>query len=249
LLPSKESVIFILCRFAPANNAEQRQEAAGSGTSVKAERSEDNAMGFIPLPGGIKVEIFFDIDGQVCVNVHWCTRGFFGAVDYTDTTNAALALETWWNAYRSSVPAGVTATQVRATAWDVAGGVQYVKSPLSNPAGTVISPLEANNVTLAQKMVTGFTGRSNHGRTYLVGLNTAAKTDNDHVTAAFQTAAISAMTAFRAALTAASLVHVVASFVTGGVPRPNGTFTPIISTAFQDNVVDSQRRRLPGRGL
>lgn len=114
--------------------------------------------------------------------------------------------------------------------------------PLS---GAVVDNCLPLNVTLALASRTGLAGRSFRGRTYFIGLPYGSVLNNQ--VAATPLAAIVA--AYNGLITAAvgwGTPLGVFSKRTGGAWRiGGGVFTPI--TLFKaDNIVDSQRRRLPG---
>jgi hypothetical protein len=111
-----------------------------------------------------------------------------------------------------------------------------------------------NNVTLTVSFRTANRGRSFRGRNYVVGLGETQVAGN--------TVAPSVITAFDgiysqllASPVAAIATWVVVSRFSGvdpvtkePIPRVTGIATPITSVTVVDNVVDSQRRRLPKRG-
>ena|ERR1700690_1767373 len=114
-----------------------------------------------------------------------------------------------------------------------------------------------SNVTLAIRLDTEFLGRSNHGRFYFVGINSGlydidnpnvvkpgSLVDFDGANAAFQTA----MEAVTLTSPAATGSLVVASFFHGAALKTPATWNIVTGITLKDNVFDSQRRRLPGRG-
>lgn len=102
------------------------------------------------------------------------------------------------------------------------------------------------NVTASIAFRTASRGRSYRGRNYIVGMSTAQISGNN------LTAQILAdyTAAYEALITTplATWTWVVVSRFSNGSPRTNGVATPIVSCGFADQVLDSQRRRLPGRG-
>jgi len=205
-------------------------------------------MAFIPLPYGIKLEFSFNKDGQVCVNVFWCTKSSPVAVTSTDLDNALAAMRTWWSNYRSNVTTSTILTGLLATDWSVEDGIQSTDLAPPTPGGLLGGANVANNVTMALSFVTGRRGRSRRGRAYLVGLGAAdfASANVLNVSAASDIA--NAYQAYKTALNGYNLVPVVASFETAGAARTVGQATAITKVGFTDGFVDSMRRRLPGRG-
>ena len=93
-------------------------------------------------------------------------------------------------------------------------------------------------------------GRSGRGRVYFPIWNENMLAGASAVGAAVSGTIITQLIAFQSAvesaLTPAKLV--VISTETLKAPRPTGVTFPITGWAATDQVVDSQRRRLPGRG-
>lgn len=103
-----------------------------------------------------------------------------------------------------------------------------------------------NVITVAVKWVTALRGRSYRGRTYHIGLLETHILDN-MITTAAQTLLQTYYVNLWGSVAILTAEMVVASRIQGGVEREVGLMTPIIG--FQiDRVVDTQRRRLPGRG-
>lgn len=205
-------------------------------------------MPFVNLPYGIKLVAEYNKDGQVCLNIFWCTKNTPAAVILSDLTNAANAVQTWWNAARVSLTSQMSLTSIKAIDWSVPDGGEYEIGSPSNAAGAVTtsSPLP-NNCAIAITQLTAKRGRSQRGRTYLAGVCTGSLNTQNTLNAAPLNVYINSFGAFRTALSASGLTQVVASFVTLGAPRANGQGTAVIGNSA-DNILDSQRRRLPGRG-
>lgn len=112
-----------------------------------------------------------------------------------------------------------------------------------------------DNATIAVKWITGRGGRSYRGRSYHIGL-TVDMVSGDQLSSAVQTPML---TAYNALLTAISGVAwnsygptqgsmVVVSASHNKVARATAEITPITQAVFADFNLDSQRRRLRGRG-
>jgi len=104
-----------------------------------------------------------------------------------------------------------------------------------------------NNVALVLTKRTQFRGRSYRGRIYHGGIPETSVTGNT-VAAGYVTTAIANYTNLLALTTSLGVWEmVVVSRYTNNAPRSSGIFSNV--TGFtSDGVVDSQRRRLPGRG-
>lgn len=114
--------------------------------------------------------------------------------------------------------------------------------------GNIASQAAPGNVSWCVKLVTGLTGRSRRGRSYFVGLAESSLVGN-HVSEATIDLIVDAWVDLKDVILpgiAAELV--VVSRISGGELRPTGLVTPVTTISYTDSVVDSQRRRLPGRG-
>lgn len=202
-------------------------------------------MAFVPFENTAQVELRFLYDGQHVENVfHVDGPAVWSAVE---AEAVMLTFKNWWvGSWQAYSPTTLSLEMITLRPLDspVAPGWVYVDGlPV---AGTETSPQLPNNVTYAVKWSTSFTGRSYRGRTYHLGLceeqvagNTLETTYRDHAIAAY--AGLITM------MIAADVLLVVASRISAGAERFAGLSTPIMS-ATVDPTVDSQRRRLPGRG-
>lgn len=115
-------------------------------------------------------------------------------------------------------------------------------------SGTAGGDQEPNNVTVVTKLVSGLTGRSRRGRSYFAGMDEGSlAASRQEITPAFQTSLQDAFLDLMAALILEGFKLVVNSQWSGGVQRVTGVNTEVID-AITDLTLDSQRRRLPGRG-
>lgn len=119
--------------------------------------------------------------------------------------------------------------------------------------GTVGAEAMPANVAPCISFRTGVRGRSFRGRNYLIGIDVDNVASN-HIAADYLTDAIDAYNALATAVAAEDWQHAVVSRYSGytvvdgkkvPTPRVAGLATPVLSYAFTDDVVDSQRGRLP----
>lgn len=199
-------------------------------------------MAFIPIPNGIKIEIIGRKGGAPNVNIVWGT---------TETTISGAFLETladavvaWWNAnIKPLVTASFSLESVVCTQWDIPNGLQHVEDLVTPSVGTATGADTPSNVAAVTTFYTGYTGRSNRGRVYNGGIADAAVVTNT-LTTSYVASMLTAWSAFQGALANLSVVHVVASFQSNNAPRVIGVPTPITEYGM-NNVVDTQRRRIP----
>lgn len=130
----------------------------------------------------------------------------------------------------------------------VINGLEATAAPVGTLVGTNGSPSLPNNVAICASLRTGFTGRSARGRWFWQGLSESQVADSV-VTGTLLPDIVAAITNLAVLLATGGFNLVIISRVTGGAPRVPApiTFT-VTDVLFVDAVVDSQRRRLPGRG-
>lgn len=114
-------------------------------------------------------------------------------------------------------------------------------------AGTSASPSLPNNVAYCVSFRTAGRGRSSRGRNYIAGLSETHVTANNLSGTVISTF-LAAYSAFSAACEADGFNWVVLSRFQNGQPRQAGLTQFVTAVVATDTVVDSQRRRLPGRG-
>ncbi len=118
----------------------------------------------------------------------------------------------------------------------------------NNGPGGFVSEAVSNNVTLAVKKTSGLTGRSARGRTYWIGIpRTQLEAVNENFfDAGYVTAVEAAVDSIRTQINALPLwIPVLVSRFANNIQRPEGVTFPWIGTACVDNIVDTQRGRLP----
>lgn len=125
---------------------------------------------------------------------------------------------------------------------------QYTLSLPGTAFGSAGTPSLPNNVSFCVSFRTGLTGRSARGRNYFIGLVEGAVVDST-VNAASIDAIVDGYEAVLALNSTLSHEWVVVQRYSQGVLLPSGITRPINSVLAVNAIVDSQRRRLPGRGL
>lgn len=209
-------------------------------------RKLHNAMAFQPVDHCMKAELLYDWAGQKIATVlHY-------AVDSPPTAlmMAELADEliTWWQGtVKAGQPTTLALEAVRITDLTTVNSPQLTDATGLPAAGTGASPSLPNNVALCITKRTLLRGRSFRGRIYHPGLTEGAVTGNV-VAGATVTGIIAWYELLRNfTLTESSADLAVVSYFEAGNPRPEGLVT-LVTGFSSDGTVDSQRRRLPGRG-
>lgn len=205
-------------------------------------------MAFQAVPFAVQVKLFGFQDGQTTIN-----DLYFGEPNasppFSDVVDLLSAVSAWYLGSIASL-ASSTWSFVRAQARVLATADGLVLDDSSNQgAGGVGGGAAPNNVSFAISFRTALGGRSNRGRNYVPGIPLQAVSGNT-ITSDFVDNYVQA---YQALLVGGGVLPgdwtwVVVSRQTGGVVRPTGVTIPITTVLATDNIVDSQRRRLPGRG-
>lgn len=200
----------------------------------------------MPLPAiadAFKARISFrDGDGNIAVNVfHFIDQ--VGPLNTVRATALATKLATWvgtqwdamacddWECFRIEV-VGIDE-----------GPMPYVDYSMNNFGAVTGNPLP-NNVTLAISLRTGYAGRAYRGRVFHVGLAESMVSIND-VVAPWNADIPAAYYNLIGIAAGDDFTWGVASYFLDGQPRQFGIITPITNCVLVDNIVDTQRRRLP----
>jgi len=202
-------------------------------------------MPFQPAPQTARVEVIYTQDGQTCVNVlHYKTNADITAERLEDF--CAEFVSQWTTFLRPYVVNTVNLVAVKATSLDseFAPGVEFTTGlPL---AGTGSGSPLPNNVTVAVRFLTLLRGRSYRGRAYHIGLQASAVTANQ-ISTTLQTNLRNAWIGLQSIEATDVWAQCVLSRYQGGALRPEGVTTDVNNVQVE-RTIDSQRRRLPGRG-
>lgn len=211
-------------------------------------------MAFIPVPNAVEARLIFSDDGQQAVNTLYFDAG--GAPSIDDLLTLAEVLGTWWASQMAPLLCDtLTLNEVICSDLSIEAGLQT--SVGVSASGAVTSEAAPNNVAACISFRTGLRGRNFRGRNYIAGVPNSAIGINT-LTTDFIGGAVAAyqqlLETGSAPLPGLYTWSVVSRYsgvdpATGKpIPRTTGIFTHVNQVVFTDNVVDSQRRRLPGRG-
>lgn len=204
-------------------------------------------MPFIPAPNIVEVQFRTTYGDQATMNrIH---------VDvFTEPTELicqglATACGEWWvDNVLAITPTTLVLREVYVKSLASQPGAEATFSAGLPAPGTFGQPQLPNNCTIAVSLRSGLTGRSARGRWYWQGLTEGQVTGNQLGTGA-ETDILAAMQNLKNAVEAARYSWVIVSFFSGGGPRPGGpVYFNVTDILLVDSTVDSQRRRLPGRG-
>lgn len=202
-------------------------------------------MAFIPIPNSATLCFDFTSAGQ---NWQFCltVRKSAGAITSTDLANIATEGGNWWTSHlRAEITTTTTLRQVRVTDMQVQGGQQEIDT--FNQAGTGGGGITPLNSPIVVSLRTAKRGRSYRGRAYVSGIPQDALLNPVDWTVVRTASVAAAFIALQAALDTAGYDLVVASKQHNGVVTDPAETNEVIAILV-DQHVDSQRRRLFGRG-
>lgn len=211
---------------------------------------------FVPAPNCLRVEVIFKTPGGVAENVYH-VQGT-GAVQDLGAT-ALRVIDAFHNGETQNGGIiqwrnpSVSLQKIIARDIGTQNGPAWEKD-YNVPGGAAGGPLP-DSCTIAVKWTTGLSGRSYRGRTYHVGLN-AGDVLNDVLNTTVQSRLLSAYQNMLSLVNqsgwtapgSTDAAMVVLSKAHANAWRTQALTTPITGVTFADAFIDSQRRRLPGRG-
>jgi hypothetical protein len=192
-------------------------------------------------PSVARVSMQFSRDTRTFVNTFHNSKT--PPADWTPSELVDLAqlyVDWWTNTYRVYASDGVCLQQVNVRVYDPDEPLaydRYVSPPVCGQQAQAEAPGSATQ-TISWR--TGLAGRKYRGRDYAVGLSDADIGDDDRVSSLATARLAGAALDLLVDLTAQSIALIV-------FHRADNTFTGVISFIIE-SLLDSQRRRLPGRG-
>lgn len=197
------------------------------------------------VPGLMRLEAHFIQDGQRVMNTHWFKSNLNETSDI-HMHEVANTYKNWWtSAYKPYVASSVQLFEIVVKEL-VPNGLAVLETSGLPASGQRNNPALPNHVTLAVHWGTGRLGRSTHGRTYIIGLTEDMVDGNICNEATGIQAQYDALRTTFDNITLNVEMSIV-SFVHANAWRAEPLVTPITGVAVE-NRIDSQRRRLPGRG-
>jgi len=205
-------------------------------------------MPFVPVPATVKVSLFYTMDNQQCMNrIHVSTSPTLPSAG--DCATIAAAVAGWWlGNVQPLVSNTLSLRAVEAVSIAEPNGPQAVFSAGLPVIGAKVQDPLPNSTALAVSLRSGLTGRSARGRWFWLGF-TEDQIAGNVVNAGVATSIVAAMDNLLSTITGLSAFPAIVSYIANGVPRPGGPVKFFINDALVvDTIVDTQRRRLPGRG-
>lgn len=201
-------------------------------------------MPYIPAPGVLQVVQFFSTGLANGANVWHVLKGA-GAWDLAGVNEVIDVFAAWEEDEAGDNRAiEVACTGFKATDLTSLAGVSIFRAV--NITGNIAGPAAPLNATFAVKLVTGLRGRGTNGRVFWYGLSEEQM--GAYLMDPIQAEGIrvnveSLITALGAA---GDYSLAVLHKVVGGVEINPQTASVVVSAAYTDLFVDSQRNRLPG---
>lgn len=201
-------------------------------------------MGTVYAPRVVEVNYNFTYQGEACQN----TLYWRGGVEPTAGNITALCtgLSTRWVTVAAPfVPDSVRLNSVEGTCLTSAVAAVGSYSVPGGADGDQAGQAMPSNVTIAASFRTGLAGRSNRGRNYWIGLLESEVANNRVAALTLQSIVGYYNGMVNLDIGDISWVWGVYSRRTQGADRTVGLFTPITNALFTNDVVDTQRNRLP----
>lgn len=216
--------------------------------AIDSQRKGNNAMAFVGKANCVQANFRFTLDEQLCENtLYFEYKG--GTLDVPAMAVLGDDLISWWNTeIRPAVTSSVTFREVYLTDLTTQTSPTLTATTgLPTTGGEAKSSLPNNSAACISFRTSG-RGRSSRGRNYIMGLSEDSVVQNS-ITAAKQNFLV---TGYEALMDAATYTDdwtwIVYSRFENNNPRPEALIAPVDAVVFTDNIIDSQRRRLPGRG-
>ena len=207
-------------------------------------------MALPDVPGTVQVELIQGLDGETIENIIYFNKA--GAWTVPDMEALAGDVVNFWNILLGpNLSASISLVEVFLTDLTTPTGAAVSYTTGLPVAGGVADEPMSNNVAPCISFRTALRGRSFRGRNYIGGIPIGL-VSNSRMTGPWMTAVVAAYMGLLTVASGNACEWVVVSRFSGvdpltgnPIPRAVGISTPILSASFTDNVVDSQRKRLP----
>lgn len=209
-------------------------------------------MPYVPVANTVMVEIIYQWDAQTVENTLYFEMG--DAPDVGQINDLLENVAGWWtNSLADQICNTIEMVEVRGTDLTTqTGPVASFVTGLPLLGGNPGEPLPANCAACVS-FKTNVRGRAFRGRNYVPGLPSDEVASN-HLSSGWMSATLGAYNDLPASVALSGFTHVVVSRYSGSTivdgkkvptPRAAGITTPVTAYSFADDVVDSQRGRLP----
>lgn len=205
-------------------------------------------MPFVPAVKTAQFEMVYTWQSQICENVfHVLTTGVWDDVELDTVCDLFID----WHAtnLRPIQHDSAVLQVVRGKDMEQQNALGVEVAVTTNGAGTASGNSMPTGTTVAVKWTTSLSGRSFRGRSYHIGMVDSHLNgfDRIHLSSSAQSSYRTAYAAMIALLTTVTYTPVVVSKFHNNAPRNTAVMTRILGNSV-DAALDSQRRRLAGRG-
>jgi len=206
-----------------------------------------NLMAFIPIPNVVQLNLEHKLFDQDVVNTtYWLNASPWTVTDMIDLVSANISM--WTTEIMPLLSQDLTFENVKSRDLTVQIGLSYEAAVNPIVAGGIATAGLPGNVALCVKKTTGYSGPNARGRIYLAGMGEGFVIGNE-VTSSFLANILAALADWQSGVESllSGVTHVHVSRYLNGVPRTVGAYWNVL-TFTGDTILDSQRRRLTGRG-
>lgn len=209
-------------------------------------------MPFVPVPNTALIEIQMSMDGQQVENTLYVSK--LTPFEVTDLEELALTVVTWWQEECIPLyPNTIFLSAIKLTSLESETAPVWEEPVNTLNNGTMTGASLPNNNCFTITILTSARGRNNRGRNYITGLVESVVTNNA-INGTHITNWLGAYNDLKARIDLLNRFLVVVSRYSGTdangkpIPREEGIATIVTGFRVFDDIIDSQRRRLPGRG-
>lgn len=203
-------------------------------------------MAWQRVPNTVQVDLVFLLFGQRVQNVYYVQFG--GGVDAVSLDDAATTFDQWCtNNWMTNISVDCVYIGGEVRNLDIEAGSILAFAPAAAVAGGIPVAAEPGNVSFSISLRTGTAGRSFRGRKYVAGMPSTQRVGNT-VQPIWAQDLIDSLNNLRTVLNGVNGVLVVVSRIADGLQRLEALATPVNAVGLADFHIDSQRRRLTGRG-
>lgn len=203
-------------------------------------------MAFIPATNTIKAEMRFTYQLQACENVIHFKKG--SPVEEADFDVIGNNIVTAWDAnIKPAMGSDLSLDSIKFTDLTSETGPTKVYTSGLPSAGTMVSFHSLpSNVTVVASLKSIKRGRSYQGRFYHIGLD-ETHVDGNYVNLPMRATILLFLETVMGESAVEGYDLSIVSYYHNNAPRISAEVTPV-ATIFVGGTLDSQRRRLPGRG-
>ena len=205
-------------------------------------------MPFIPVPDTVAIDVIYDWDGQIVENTLYYKKTSPTDIEIENQVDVVTAYIR--DTIMPLLTELISLVRVVGTLLDAVDAFTVTNTTDLPKEGEILEGTAKSfpgNVTLAVSFRTAAAGRSGRGRNYVPGL-VDLRDGNSLLDDVYAGQIVDAWSGLRTLGSEDGWNQVVVSRFSGGAPRVTGVTNVVNSILIVDRTLDSQRRRLPGRG-